>query len=102
MPPSLSPLTADQTMRIEALVAQGQFDTPSAVVQEGLRLVEEQVADDAAKLAALRLAVQEGLDDLENGRFIDCRSREELAALMDRLWREAQEGFVRQNEAEEL
>ncbi len=84
-------LTVEQSRRIDALVETGRFPAASDVVQEGLRLVEEQVAREDEKLQSLKRAVQEGLDDLDSGRFVDCGSSEELQAMMDQLWHEAQD-----------
>jgi len=43
---------------VKELVSQGRFGSTSEVVRAGLRLLEEQ----DAQLAALRKAIQEGLD----------------------------------------
>ena len=43
---------------VQWLVSQGRFGSTSEVVRAGLRLLEEQ----DARLAALRKAIQEGLD----------------------------------------
>ena len=43
---------------VQELVSQGRFGTTSEVIRAGLRLLEER----DAKLAALRKAIQDGLD----------------------------------------
>jgi antitoxin ParD1/3/4 len=43
---------------VQELVSQGRFGSTSEVVRAGLRLLEEQ----DARLAALRKAIQEGID----------------------------------------
>ncbi|MBI5163148.1 MAG: type II toxin-antitoxin system ParD family antitoxin [Magnetospirillum sp.] len=62
-------LTDRQAEFIELLVATGRYQNASEVLREGIRLVERQVAEDSARLEALRNAAQVGIDDLEAGRF---------------------------------
>lgn len=66
-------LTDHQAALIERLVTSGRYQNASEVLREGLRLIETRDAEDAAKLAALRAAVQVGIDDIEAGR---CRTFE--------------------------
>ncbi|HYC01937.1 MAG TPA: type II toxin-antitoxin system ParD family antitoxin [Azospirillaceae bacterium] len=65
---------------VEGEVASGRFRDASELVQHSLRLLQQgTAADEERKLEVLRAAIQEGLDDLENGRFSDV-SIEEIAA----------------------
>src|SRR5687767_5935445 len=73
-------LTVRQEQLIEALVQSGRYQNASEVVREGLRLVERREAEDAAKLAALRAATQEGLDDLAQGRFKEFSDVQQLTS----------------------
>ena len=52
---------------IADLVESGRYQNASEVLREGLRLVEQREAENAAKLNALRDAAQIGFDDLEQG-----------------------------------
>jgi antitoxin ParD1/3/4 len=47
---------------IKELLESGRYSTASEVMRDGLRLVEEREERRKARLAALRAAVQEGLD----------------------------------------
>lgn len=64
-------LPDDISRRIDSLVESGRFDHANDVLREGLRLVEEKAAVDAAKLEALRQAADIGFADLDQGRFTD-------------------------------
>jgi antitoxin ParD1/3/4 len=62
-------LTERQEALIETLVKDGRYQNASEVLREGLRLIEQREAEDAAKLAALREAARIGMADFEAGRF---------------------------------
>lgn len=64
-------LSRHQHEFIDALVGSGRFQNASEVLREGLRLLERQDAQDAAKLSALRHAADLGWSDLDTGRFDD-------------------------------
>lgn len=73
-------ITQHQEALIASLVESGRFQNASEVLRAGLRLLESQESEDAARLARLREAIQVGLDDLERGDFIDFDSAEEAIA----------------------
>lgn len=74
-------LTDHHESVIDRLVRSGRYQNASEVMREGLRLIEQREAQDAAKLEALREAARIGFTDLDEGRFVDVPS--------DRL-----EGFI--------
>jgi len=78
-------LTNHQAALIERLVTSGCYQNASEVLREGLRLLETRDAEDAAKLAALRAAVQVGIDDMEAGRYRTFESRETIRDYMRNL-----------------
>lgn len=61
-------LTDRQQALIDDLVQTGRYQNASEVLREGLRLIEQREAEDAAKLEALRQAVNVGWEDVEAGR----------------------------------
>lgn len=73
---------------IEERIATGRFSNASEVVREGLRLLEFREREDEAKLAWLRAAVQEGVEDLENGRSVTLQSSDEISSFLSEVWRE--------------
>lgn len=62
-------LTPHQEQVIHDLVQSGRYQNASEVMREGLRLLEQRVAEDTAKIEALRQATSIGIMDLEHGRF---------------------------------
>jgi antitoxin ParD1/3/4 len=77
-------LTAHQSDLVEALVRSGRYQNASEVLREGLRLIERQEAIEAAKLKALRAAVDVGWRDLEAGRYREV-AEEDLDSYLDEL-----------------
>jgi antitoxin ParD1/3/4 len=61
-------LTDHQATLIERLVDSGRFQNASEVLREGIRLVEQRVAEDQARVDALKTAVLVGDADIEAGR----------------------------------
>ncbi len=78
-------LTKHQEKLIETLVGSGRYENASEVLREGLRLVEQREAEDAAKLQVLREAVQVGLDALERREFKEFDSIADLEAYLNDL-----------------
>lgn len=64
-------LSQHQHDLVESLVRSGRYQNASEVLREGLRLLERQELQEAARLAALREAVEQGWSDLAAGRFVD-------------------------------
>ena len=78
-------LTDRQQELIDALVESGRYQNASEVLREGLRLIEQREAEDAAKLEALRAAVAVGEADIAAGRYRDFESFDELDAYLKDL-----------------
>ncbi len=77
-------LTDHQAGLIEELVDSGRFQNASEVLREGIRLVEQRMAEDCARLEALRSAISVGDADIEAGRskvFKGAALRKHLASL---------------------
>lgn len=62
-------LSQHQHELVESLVTSGRYQNASEVLRDGLRLLERQEAEDAAKIAALREAADKGWGDLAAGRY---------------------------------
>jgi antitoxin ParD1/3/4 len=56
---------------IDRLVKTGRYQNASEVMRDGLRLIEQREAREAAKLTALREAAAIGFHDIEQSRFQD-------------------------------
>ena len=81
-------LTDQQADMIERLVHSGRYQNASEVLRDGLRLVQQREAEDAARLLALRRAADVGAADIAAGRFT---SFADGAALRDHLSARAEE-----------
>ena len=75
-------LTERQDTLINTLVESGKYQNASEVLREGLRLIEQREAQDAAKLAALREAAKLGIASIESG---DARTFDDSASLRRHL-----------------
>lgn len=64
-------LSQHQHELVEQLVRSGRYQNASEVLREGLRLLEREEAEEAAKLAVLRRVADEGWSDLAAMRFDD-------------------------------
>ena len=62
-------LTDHQARLVERLVVSGRYQNASEVLREGIRLVERQEAEHAARLRALREAAAAGIADIDAGDF---------------------------------
>ena len=78
-------LTDHHEKLLAGLVACGRYQNASEVLRDGLRLVEQRDAADAARLEALRSAVQVGFDDFDRGDYTEFANGSELSAHLDRL-----------------
>lgn len=85
MPTRTVELTDRYQQMIEALVKSGRYGSADAVLQHGLRLVEEREARQAAKLEALREAAHIGMAAFDEGRFKEFESADALADYLDEL-----------------
>lgn len=65
---------------IDRLVKDGVYADASEAVHEGLRLLERERSAEAEKLETLRREVKRGFDDLDEGRYTEINSDEELHA----------------------
>ena len=78
-------LTERQEELLETLVKSGRYQNASEVLRDGLRLVEQREAEDAAKLKALRSAVLAGVEALDRGDFKEFENIDELKTYLDDL-----------------
>ncbi len=64
-------LTPELETIVDSKVKSGLYNSASEVVREGLRLLQQRDEMREAKLKALRVEIQKGIDSLEAGRFRD-------------------------------
>ena len=73
---------------IDRLVKAGRYQNASEVLRDGLRLVEQRDALEAAKLVALQDAAQIGFREIDEGRFHDIAA-DDLEEFIGGLGRQA-------------
>ena len=78
-------LTDRQEELVETLVKSGRYQDVSEVLRAGLRLLEQQEAEGAGKLEALREAARIGVDALDRGEFREFADTDELQAYLNDL-----------------
>jgi antitoxin ParD1/3/4 len=78
-------LTKRQEKLIETLVGAGRYQNASEVLRDGLRLVEQRDAEDAAKLEVLRQAARVGAAALDRGEFKEFENIEDLQTYLNDL-----------------
>lgn len=66
-------------------VESGRYQNASEVLREGLRLLERREAEVAARLAALRQAVEIGVRNLDDERFDTLETREDISAYLNAI-----------------
>jgi len=76
-------LTDHHEHLIGSLVKSGRYQNASEVLREGLRLIGQREAEDAARLDALRQAVDTGISDIDQGRCAELSTRTEIVAFLD-------------------
>jgi antitoxin ParD1/3/4 len=82
-------LTEEQAQLVQSLVRSGRYQNASEVLRDGLRLLERREREDAARLEALRLALDEAeaavargdLHDFEPGLFDEDGTPEQVRRL---------------------
>ena len=67
------------------LVASGRYNNVSEVIRDSLRLHEEKLNQEDARLNALLGAVQLGMDDFEAGRVVSFSSAKQFGAHLKTL-----------------
>lgn len=77
-------LTDQHDEFVQSSIDSGHYQNATEVVCEGLRLLQRRNEIDEAKVAVLRRLADEGLADLESGKFKSLTA-EGLSALLDRI-----------------
>lgn len=84
-------LTREQDEFVESVVRAGEYQDANEAIRDALRALQQRRQEDALKLERLRLQIQAGIDDLENGNFIEIEDAD-LDAYIDTLGRAGENG----------
>jgi antitoxin ParD1/3/4 len=76
-------LTDRQEKLIDDLVGSGRYQNASEVLREGLRMVEQREAEDAARLKVLRKAAHAGFAALDRGELKEFDSTDDLQTYLN-------------------
>lgn len=76
-------LTKELEGFVSDLVKSGDYYSASEVVRVGLRLLKEQETLRQLKLNELRGEIQKGIDDIDEGRYTEINTPEELKNFSD-------------------
>jgi antitoxin ParD1/3/4 len=71
MPTRNISLTREQDAFIEQVVDSGEYQNASEAVRDAVRSLQQRRRLDALKLKALRAAIKEGLDSIDQGDFVE-------------------------------
>jgi antitoxin ParD1/3/4 len=77
-------LTREQDEFVESVVRAGEYQDANEAIRDALRALQQRRQEDALKLERLRLQIQAGIDDLENGKFIEFEDTD-LAPVLEAL-----------------
>lgn len=76
---------------INELITSGKFASETDVIRAGLRLLQDQAAERAAKLEELRQKIQVGIDQADRGEF-STLTMDEIKAEARREWEAKRKG----------
>lgn len=77
-------LTAEQDVFIEGLLDSGEYGNAGEAVRDAIRALQQRRTEDALRLERLRLALAQGVVDLERGAASDVAD-EDLNGFLDSL-----------------
>lgn len=89
MPTQNISLTPELESFVKSQVEGGMFKSASEVHRAALALLSKTEEERLIRLTALEKALQEGIDDLDNGRKVDVTTESERMALFDSIRRKS-------------
>jgi antitoxin ParD1/3/4 len=93
-------LTQHYDRFVEGQIVSGRFKNASEVMRAGLRLLEQQTAEDAEKLAALRALAAQAFDERDRGQGVELDGSTDLEKHIAKLGRRAAKRVSRSAKAE--
>jgi antitoxin ParD1/3/4 len=84
-------LTREQDEFVESVVKSGEYQNASETIRDALRALQQRRREDALKLAHLKMQIEVGLADLDNGDFVEIEDSD-LDAYIEKLGEAGEDG----------
>ena len=84
MPTRNVSLTPEQDAFIDEVLDKGEYRNASEAVRDAIRALQQRRAEEALKLAKLRVAIEQGIAELDRGNYTEVED-EDLDAYFDEL-----------------
>jgi antitoxin ParD1/3/4 len=78
-------LTSEQDAFVAKLVDSGEYQNASEALRDALRALQQRRREDALRLKALRAQLQQGLDALDRGDYVELEAGAALHRYVDGL-----------------
>lgn len=85
MPTRNISLTHEQDAFVAKVVESGEYQNASEALRDALRALQQRRREDALKLKALRAHLQQGIDALDRGDYVELESGPALARYVQSL-----------------
>ena len=99
MPTYTIDLPEEQAAQIREMLAAGRYQNESDVIRAALRALEREEEDFQENQEWLRAEVQKGMDAIEEGRYIELNSKEDIDAYFEDMKRRNLERWAREKHA---
>ena len=93
-------LTPDLEDLVNEKLKSGQYNSPSEVISEGLRLLKEQDQLKELRREELRKEIMKGIDDIRHGRYVTLETPEDFDNFAEKIKKEGVERLAKRRGGE--